>query len=115
MVDGIYWLSVVAVYDTNMPNYDWGWTNHKHVFNDDAVAGYYVGNELVWEELYDQTGASEDMSFILFTDPNECSTCSNYNCDALVNFVDFADFADDWRWSARPAATTTRTSTVTAL
>jgi hypothetical protein len=97
----VFWLSVQAVYDVNnVPNYDWGWTNHQHVFNDDAVSGYYddVNEVWVWTELYDQTGKSEDMSFILFTDPNECSTCANYNCDALVNFQDFADFADDWRW-----------------
>jgi hypothetical protein len=36
------------------------------------------------------------MSFVLFTDPNVCSTCANYNCDSIVNFPDFADFADNW-------------------
>jgi hypothetical protein len=97
----VFWLSVQAIYDINMPNYDWGWTNHKHVFNDDAVAGYQnpTNGLWVWDELYDQTDASEDMSFMLFTDPNVCSTCANYNCDARVNFVDFADFADDWLWT----------------
>ncbi len=97
----VFWLSVQAIYDINMPDYEWGWTNHKHMFNDDAVSGYYDDANEVWvwdEELYDQTGASEDMSFMLFTDPALCSTCANYNCDARVNFVDFADFADDWRW-----------------
>ena len=67
----IYWLSVVAVYDQNVPNYDWGWTNHEHTFQDDAVAGYpdFSGPEpeWIWEELYDQTGMTEDMSFMLFT------------------------------------------------
>jgi hypothetical protein len=96
----VFWLSVQAIYDINMPNYNWGWTNHKHVFNDDAVAGYRnpTNGEWIWEELSDQTGASEDMSFILFTDPNVCSTCANYNCDARVNFLDYADFADAWLW-----------------
>jgi hypothetical protein len=38
----IYWFSVVAVYESGTdPLYDWGWTNHKHVFNDDAVAGTF--------------------------------------------------------------------------
>ena len=65
----VYWLSIVAVYGTNVPNYDWGWTNHKHVFNDDAVAGHPQGNgQWLWEELHDQTGKSEDMSFVLFID-----------------------------------------------
>ncbi|MHC4498560.1 MAG: DUF7901 domain-containing protein, partial [Planctomycetota bacterium] len=57
----VYWFSVVAVYDDNVPNYDWGWTNHKHVYNDDAVAGVLIvngGPEWQWDELYDQTGAS---------------------------------------------------------
>jgi hypothetical protein len=96
----VFWLGVQAIYDFNMPNYVWGWTNHKHVFNDDAVSGYKnpTNGEWVWTELFDQTGASEDMSFILFTDPNVCSTCANYNCDARVNFLDYADFADAWLW-----------------
>jgi len=100
--NGVFWLSVQAIYSVNnTPNYIWGWTNHEHVFNDNAVSGYYDDVNEVWvwdEELYDQTGESEDMSFILFTDSNLCSTCANYNCDDRVNFVDFADFADDWRW-----------------
>jgi hypothetical protein len=97
----VFWLSIQAIYDVNQPNYTWGWTNHQHVFNDDAVSGRYDdSNEVwVWEELKDQTGASEDMSFILFTDPNECSTCANYNLDTIVNFFDFAEFANEWYWS----------------
>jgi hypothetical protein len=47
--------------------------------NDDAVAGYpdTSGAEPEWEwmELRDQTGMSEDMSFILFTNPG-CLPCS---------------------------------------
>ncbi|MHC4744911.1 MAG: DUF7901 domain-containing protein, partial [Planctomycetota bacterium] len=73
--DAIFWFSAVAVYrqDTD-PTYHWGWTNHKHVFNDDAVAGFFdpaVG-QWFWEELFDQTGTSEDMSFVLFTEPGDC-------------------------------------------
>jgi hypothetical protein len=50
--------------------YDWGWTNRKHMFNDDAVAGHLNDQgQWVWTELYDQTGASQDMSFVLFTEP----------------------------------------------
>jgi len=97
----VFWLSVQAIYDQNTPNYTWGWTNHQHVFNDDAVSGRYDdANEVwLWEELEDQTGASEDMSFMLFTDPNECSTCANYNLDAIINFLDYAEFANEWYWS----------------
>ncbi|MHC4474638.1 MAG: DUF7901 domain-containing protein [Planctomycetota bacterium] len=99
--DGVYWFSVVAVYDQNVPNYDWGWTNHAHEFNDDAVAGHVDGSgALVWQELFDQTGESEDMSFVLFTDPDpELGTCwdicqcagqpsGDATCDGAVNLGD---------------------------
>jgi len=97
----VFWLSVQAVYDFDRPNYDWGWTNHKHVFNDDAVSGHHdaASGEWLWEELYDQTGDSEDMSFVLFTHPNPYYNCPDYNNDGIVNFIDYAYFADDWRWS----------------
>jgi hypothetical protein len=100
----VFWFSVVAVYSSNTPNYSWGWTNHRHEFNDDAVAGIITNlgspdPNWAWRELLDQTGVSEDMSFILFTDPNKCSTCANYNLDYTVNLLDFCDFADDWRWT----------------
>jgi hypothetical protein len=73
--DGVYWFSVVAVYDDQIPDPNWGWTNHRHVrhpdANDDAVAGYIDNSDLwIWEELHDQTEASEDMSFRLFTEPD---------------------------------------------
>jgi len=65
----IYWFSVVAVYNgRTAPPYDWGWTNHKHYYNDDAVTGSSgtVTGGIRWVPLADQTGASEDMSFVLF-------------------------------------------------
>ncbi|MHC4467394.1 MAG: dockerin type I repeat-containing protein, partial [Planctomycetota bacterium] len=67
--DGIYWFSVVAVYDESTPDFDWGWTNHEHVYNDNAVAGVFDSpGGWSWQELYDQAGFS-DMSFILFHEP----------------------------------------------
>ncbi len=73
-VNNIYWFSVAAVYESpKEPPYYWGWINHKHMFNDDAVTGYLnTGGpepKWIWQELHDQTGRSEDMSFILFTKP----------------------------------------------
>ncbi len=88
--DTVYWFSVVAVYDGSDPIYDWGWTNHAHVYNDDAVAGY-LDPDLgwTWQELYDQTGESEDMSFMLFTDPEECCPClGDVDGSGSVNFSD---------------------------
>jgi len=72
----VYWFSVLAVYDGNMPNYDWGWTNHEYYYNDNAVTGKLepdpggAGEVLSWYEIFDQSGASADMSFMLFTEPD---------------------------------------------
>jgi hypothetical protein len=72
-VNGIYWFSVVAVYKNPLPViHPWGWTNHKYIGRiDDAVAGTMdpTGAGWEWRELLDQTGKSEDMSFVLFTEP----------------------------------------------
>ena len=68
----VYWFSVVAVYEyPKTANYPWGWTNHPAVFNSAAVAGSDVTSDSgqkvwTWQPLEDQTGAGEDMSFILF-------------------------------------------------
>jgi len=70
-VNNIYWFSVVAVFEdpATVNHYPWGWTNHPHAFNDDAVSGVFdPPGGWFWTELYDQTGKSEDMSFMLFTE-----------------------------------------------
>jgi hypothetical protein len=96
-INQIYWVSIMAVYKfNNPPNYQWGWTNHKHFFQDDAVAGRWEGTTWVWDKIFDQTGASADLSFVLFTDPNECVSCADYNWSGLVEFKDYAIFALDW-------------------
>jgi len=109
--NNVYWFGVVAVYEESLPNYDWGWTNHKHVYNDDAVAGVWdeENGEWVWEELYDQTEVnSVDMSFILFTDPDPTiCTCwelfhcpgqpvGDATCDGKVNAVDMFKLKQSW-------------------
>ncbi|MHC4153801.1 MAG: S8 family peptidase [Planctomycetota bacterium] len=81
--EAVYWLSIVAAYIERYPEYveGWGWTNHEHVYNDDAVYGWPVmDDEWEWYELYDQTGESADLSFVLFTEP-DClnSTAPEYN------------------------------------
>jgi len=69
--EAVYWLMIVAVY-SHPPEYPWGWTIHKHVYNDDAVVGLPIEFPEIWEwyEIHDQNMQSADMSFILFTDPN---------------------------------------------
>ena len=73
--NGVYWISIMAVYLNNAPEFPWGWTNHAHMYNDDAVTGTFDGSNWRWRELFDQTGASEDMSFMLFTDPTQPCEC----------------------------------------
>ena len=105
-VNNVYWLSVVAIYnEPALINYPWGWTNHQHVFNDDAVAGHFVPDEdpqWNWKELYDQTGESEDMSFTLFTDPDVCCQCADFVSDGLVDFNDLVIFVSNWLWTGSP-------------
>jgi hypothetical protein len=107
-VNSIYWLGIVAVWDAEQGYpYPWGWTNHKHVFGDDGVQGrpeeeYEYDPIWHWEELIDpETGESWDLSFMLFTEPDYCCECADYNLDTVVNFLDYADFADDWLWSGQ--------------
>ena len=72
MGNDVYWFSVVAVYQyPKVANYPWGWTNHEHVFGSDALAGLQITMSpditgWSWQPLKDQTGATEDMSFVLF-------------------------------------------------
>jgi len=104
-VNDIYWLSVVAVYkEPRTPNYPWGWTNHEHVFNDDAVSGRPLPDDGGWEwlEIFDQIGESADMSFVLFTDPNQCNPCPDYDIDGTVDNLDLKVFTDNWLWTGLP-------------
>jgi len=101
----VYWLSIVAVYsELNDPIYTWGWTNHKHNFNDDAVIGQFIPHESRWDwnEIFDQTGESADLSFVLFTDPDYCTFCADYELDGIVNTYDLSIFVDNWLWTGLP-------------
>jgi len=110
-VNNIYWFSVVAVYEdpATVEHYPWGWTNHPHAFNDDAVSGRFdPPGGWFWTELFDQTGESEDMSFMLFTDPDPIlGTCwdadecggqpfGDATCDGGVNFADLVALKASW-------------------
>jgi len=103
-VNDVYWISIMAVYKHNVDlnHQGWGWTIHEYVFGDNAVQGHWsvaAPDVWVWEEIFDQTERSADLSFILFTDPNECVDCADYNWDDIVNFYDYAIFALDWMWT----------------
>jgi hypothetical protein len=69
--EAVYWLMIVAVYEGQYPEYEWGWTNHYHTYNDDAVIGEPIGGprDFGWTPLKDQTGETADLSFTIYTDP----------------------------------------------
>ena len=94
----VYWISIVAIYRYYQdPVHPWGWTNHQHVFNDDAVADSAIVPQQ-WQELRISAEESMDMSFILFTDPAECCKCPDYDWSGVVDMLDTATFADNWLW-----------------
>jgi len=110
-IDGeptIWWLSIAAVYAPQATiQYQWGWKTRPHFFNDDAIriratgpwppvlgATYMQGTPIEYP-----AGTSWDFAFELTT--NKPAYCDNpivgdLNCDKIVNFLDFALFANNW-------------------
>jgi len=112
----VYWLSIAADYDPedyeDPDFYEWGWKTRRHHFNDDAVRIFglivdpagavwpgndpHVGSkwnnngEPIWWPTEDE---SWDLAFELTT--NE-GLDADLNADGIVNFIDFASFADMW-------------------
>jgi hypothetical protein len=68
----LYWFSIVAVYRTSTGEipYEWGWTNHSHMFGSPALSiGSGTQTTSQWQQQLDSTGRPVDMSFMLFTAP----------------------------------------------
>ena len=66
----IYWFSVIAVFKeiTGEIPYQWGWTNHSHMFGSAALARDFNPDTMSqWQPLLDATDRLIDMSFTLFT------------------------------------------------
>jgi len=72
-LDQVYWFSVVAVYRARSDEieYPWGWTNRLHTFGSTTLSLSFTDEGLVREPLYAQTGELVDMSFTLFTVPEQ--------------------------------------------
>ncbi|MCJ7693413.1 MAG: hypothetical protein MUO22_08370 [Sedimentisphaerales bacterium] len=121
-VGTVYWLSIAADYDPadydNADFYPWGWKTRRHHFNDDAVTiwslvdptgapswpGGPLGIGVQWNDSAADPGPGEpitwptedeswDLAFELTT--NE-GLDADLNADGIVNFIDFATFADMW-------------------
>jgi hypothetical protein len=51
--------------------YPWGWTNCLHTFGSAAINVSVTDDGLVREPIHTQTGELVDMSFTLFTAPEQ--------------------------------------------
>jgi hypothetical protein len=110
----VYWLNIAPIWGTTYPPYRWGWKSRPHYFNDDAVAiqwanpwwppvvgatTWMYGIPIQWPAWPSLEGISWDMAFELSTnepDPNPQYNSMDFNKDGIVNFLDFAAFANEW-------------------
>ena len=110
----VYWLSIAAMYPSQTSvDYPFGMKIREHFYNDDAVRlGMTQGGEWppvigsVWAggmpiqvpEWPDPMGVSWDMAFELSTNepPDFGTQSADLNQDGIVDFFDFAIFANQW-------------------
>lgn len=105
----IYWLSIAAIYESGVDIiFPWGWKTRPHFFQDDAVrietleagaAGWppTVGSK--WhsgEPVEHPEGVSWDLAFELTTNQEHPPPIVDHTGDWLVNWEDFAVFANWW-------------------
>lgn len=103
----VYWLSIAAVYQGGIiPQFPWGWKTRPKFYNDDAVritqivgawppnigAKWYKGEPVEFPRRI-----SWDLAFELTTNnPEPTVPIIDINIDGVVDFVDFAHFANQW-------------------
>ncbi|MHC4621052.1 MAG: S8 family serine peptidase [Planctomycetota bacterium] len=98
-----YWLGVYVQFGLVPqgldPGFGWktallseGW-NDSGVWSDD---GGTTWNELKYPPGHDDFGSGIDLSFKII---GKVCNCADYECDEIVEFKDYAWFADDWKWS----------------
>jgi len=101
--ESIYWFSVVAVFREPVGEipYEWGWTNHRHMFGSNAlVLESSVDMMPQWHPLLDSLAGPVDMSFTLLTIPGQQSP---------IGQVYYSKFTDDGS-TFEPVAKIDRTS-----
>ena len=111
----VYWLSIAAIYDGNVPLHTWGWKTRPHFYNDDAVRITSLGGQWppvigsVWaggEPIEYPSSTSWDMAFVLTTNreyqpmkwwwPNEETRAADIYPDGIINLKDMAVLAGNW-------------------
>jgi hypothetical protein len=107
----VYWLSIAPIWGGEIPPYQWGWKSRPHFFNDDAVVmqgafpwppvvgstTWTGGYPIQWPAWPSPEGISWDMAFELSTnEPDTTYNAMDFNKDGIVNFLDFAIFAQEW-------------------
>jgi hypothetical protein len=93
---GVYWLGTVAVYDQNIPNYPWGWTNHEHVAWETSglgEVGHWKLDETSGPTAYDSSGYGNHGT--LMGDPNwqpaGGPVCGALYLDGIGDYVDLGN------------------------
>ncbi len=70
--ESVYWFGVMAVFEEPVGDipYQWGWTNHPHMFGTPAsTIDNSSASPSQWRECLNMDGGPVDMSFIFFTAP----------------------------------------------
>ncbi|MHC4086626.1 MAG: DUF7901 domain-containing protein [Planctomycetota bacterium] len=97
----VYWLSIAAIYDSNLPDpiYPWGWKTRPHFFNDDAVRILTLEDGTWPSSVGSEWGSGEpvefpekiswDLAFELTTNEDEPELPNpDLNLDGIFNFKD---------------------------
>ncbi|MBE3143878.1 MAG: hypothetical protein IMZ61_08140, partial [Planctomycetes bacterium] len=108
----VYWLSIAAIYPAGTQvDYPFGMKTRERFYNDDAVRIGMVNDPTgtdIWPPFIGcqwangspiefPVGTSWDMAFELSTnEPGQEYNIADFNKDGIVNFFDFAIFAQEW-------------------
>jgi hypothetical protein len=112
----VYWLSIAAMYDGEVPEHPWGWKTRPHFANDDAVritdlfdASWPPVIGSVWgggEPIEHPADVSWDMAFTLTSNrkfsplrwlwSSDQAQAADVDEDGIISFRDIAEVASYW-------------------
>jgi hypothetical protein len=100
-----YWLGVYVYFSGPIPfglDPGFGWKTAREAWNDSAVWSNDDGatwNELFYPPGHSSFGSGIDLSFKII---GKVCNCADYECDGIVEFRDYAQFAGQWNWTGWP-------------